>query len=180
MGALVLFSLFALLIMVSSVMVVKSRDPIVSAVFLVLNLFLIACLYAMLGADFIAAIQVLLYAGAIMVLFAFVIMLLNLEPAKARYSLSPFDFVTMLVSGLGFIVLLGLMFAGERISINDAQIDPQISNTHELGKLVFSEYVWPFELASILILLAVIASIVIAKKDAVEPKSEFLKKEPRQ
>jgi NADH-quinone oxidoreductase subunit J len=166
----VLFWLIASFVLLCSLMVVTSRNPVSSAVFLVTDLFFIAALFAQMNAHFIAAIQVLLYAGAIVVLFVFVIMLLNLKKEElqgARMTVP--EIGVLLVSIIGFLVIAGLLGAqgsgaagGEW---SEEAIQQAGGNTVALAMRLFTNYVWPFELASVLILLAIVAAVVIAKKD---------------
>ncbi len=166
------FHALAGLITLCSVMVVASRNPVTSAVFLVVDLFCIAGLYAQLDAHFIAAIQVLIYAGAILVLFVFVIMLLNLEVTRASWKVSAPEMGVLFVTLIGFVAIAVMMALGEpggqAGNMTPEAIQAAGGNTYVLGMLLFTKYLWPFELASILILLAIVASIVIAKKDKVE------------
>jgi len=165
-----IFYVFALLITACSLAVVTSRNPVTSAVFLVVDLFCLAGLYAMMEAHFIAAIQVLVYAGAIVVLFMFVIMLLNLEPGhRDRRFLSAPEIFVLLMTVVGFLVIGVMLALGEPTGISSDMTPEKIEaaggNTYAVGMVLFTKYLWPFELASILILLAIVASVVIAKKD---------------
>ena len=166
MTASLVFYPLAVSIVITSIMVVSARSAIVSALFLVLDLFLLACVYASLNAHFVAAIQLLVYAGAILVLFLFVIMLLNVNPDKSKRRLRLPETFALLVA-LGVFGLIGLHLLPEQLD-SVAQVNmqgaTQTSNTTEVGLLLFTAYLWPFELASFLILLAMIASVVIAKK----------------
>ncbi len=165
-----IFYILAALITLCSVMVITSRNPVSAAIFLVGDLFLLAALYASMDAHFVAAIQVLVYAGAIVVLFIFVIMLLNLAPETRRhFTVAAPEVGAIMLTVLGFIVI-GFMLALEEPSgitgdaTNEA-IAAAGGNTMAVAMALFTKYLWPFELASFLILLAMIASIVIAKKD---------------
>lgn len=165
-----LFYIFAGLVMMCSVMVVTAKNPVTSAVFLVFDLFLLAGIYAMMEAHFVAAIQVLVYAGAIVVLFMFVIMLLNLEDAaKTKLRISIPDLFMMGLTGLSFIIIAFLIARVPPVAAVGDMTPEAIAaaggNTYVVGMVLFTKYLWPFELASLLILLAMIASIVIAKKD---------------
>ncbi len=160
-----IFYAFAALIGLSSLMVVTSKNPVTSAMFLVANLFLLAGVYAVLDAHFIAAIQILVYAGAIVVLFLFVIMLLNLNPNdRERLQISLPDILMLLVTFIGFTTIAGLVSSG-KVPVEFTPPATSGGNTHSAGLVLFTKYLWPFELASMLILLAVVASVVIAKKD---------------
>jgi NADH-quinone oxidoreductase subunit J len=168
MGSLTIFYLLAAGVILCSTMVISLKNAVTSAVFLIADLFLLAAIYAQLGADFMAGIQVLVYAGAILVLFLFVIMLLNLDygSLQQREKIGTFEKV---FCGFFMVGVLGLI---EVISREPAFFTPLMppspaltgDNTYDLGMHLFSKFLWPFELASLLILLAIIASIVIAKK----------------
>lgn len=163
------FYLFAFLITICSIAVVASRNPIASAMFLVGDLFLLAGLYALMEAHFVAAIQVLVYAGAITVLFVFVIMLLNLgDEAKKAIRIPAPEFAVLLLTFIGFIAIGVLLGTGHETGVTGELTPEKIAaaggNTYAVGMVLFTRYLWPFELASILILLAVVASVVIAQK----------------
>lgn len=165
------FHVFAALITLVSICVVASRHPVKSAVFLVVDLFLLAGLYASLDSHFVAAIQILVYAGAIVVLFLFVIMLLNLQPEQLKgMKFSVVEAITLVISFIGFIIINFAVFRGQPTGLGDGSLGvPEIEaaggNTYVVAMKLLTEYIWPFELASILILLAIVAAIVIAKKD---------------
>jgi len=165
------FHLLAGLITLVSVLVVVSKHPVKSAVFLVVDLFLLAAVYASLESHFVAAIQVLVYAGAVVVLFLFVIMLLNLQPDQLRgMRFNPVEAVTLIVSVIGMLIMLGVSMSGKPTGLGDGSMDVNAieaagGNTYMIAMKLLTDYIWPFELASILILLAIVAAVVIAKKD---------------
>lgn len=174
------FYVLATLIAAFSLMVVLSRNAVTSAIFLVGDLFALAGMYATMEAHFIAAIQILIYAGAIVVLFVFVIMLLNLAP-DARDSLrvpAP-DLFMLLATLVSFGGVAAALAAGSppdpTSDQSAAAIEAAGGNTYVVGLTLFTKYLWPFELASILILLAIVAAIVIAKRERPkgEPKISF-------
>lgn len=169
MGELLIFGSIAALMVLCSLMVVIGKNPVASAIFLVAQLFLLACLYALLGAHFVAAIQILVYAGAIMVLFVFVIMLLNLQPeALHRRGFAGGEIGVLLLTLVGFLVIGWKIAGGYAGGVNGnftlENIELAGGNTYVVGMELFTKYLWPFELASILILMAIVASIVIAKR----------------
>lgn len=173
---LLVFYGFALLIAICSLMVILARNPVTSAVFLVGALFGMAALYATMEAHFIAAIQVLVYAGAIVVLFMFVIMLLNLAPeAQRRFALSAPEVLVLLVTIIGFSAIGTMLALDQPAAVSgeftSAAIEAAGGNTYVVGMQLFTKYLWPFELASVLILLAIVASVVIAKKDVIKKPS---------
>ncbi|MBI2602054.1 MAG: NADH-quinone oxidoreductase subunit J [Deltaproteobacteria bacterium] len=150
-------------ITLSSVAVVTVRNPVTAAVALVINLFLLAGVYAFQGADFVAAIQIIVYTGAIVVLFLFVIMILNLDPEHLR---SPRPRIwEHLVLG---VVIAGFAYIGYRfldsLDVGKVASNRLPDNTYDVAMILFSNYLWPFEIVSILILLAIVGSVAIAKK----------------
>lgn len=169
------FHILAGLITLSSLMVVLSRHPVKSAVFLVVDLFLLAGMYASMNSHFVAAIQVLVYAGAIVVLFLFVIMLLNLQEDQLKgMRFSAPEAGTLILSLIGFLILGFNVFRGAPTGLGEGGMTNQAiesagGNTYVVAMKLLTTYIWPFELASILILLSIVACIVIAKKDKKVP-----------
>jgi NADH-quinone oxidoreductase subunit J len=160
------FCLCALLAIAGSITLILAKEPIHSALSLVLVMMALAVLYLLLGAPFVAAVQILVYAGAIMVLFVFVIMLLNagVEERTNWSKIAPIGL------GLGFVILLGLGHwlyhsqPGGMIANGPSGSAPP-ADTRELSMQLFHQYLFPFEATSILILIAILGAIVLAKKD---------------
>ncbi|MCX6115933.1 MAG: NADH-quinone oxidoreductase subunit J [Proteobacteria bacterium] len=161
------------MITIVSLLVVVSQHPVKSAVFLVVDLFLLAGLYASMDSHFIAAIQILVYAGAIVVLFLFVIMLLNLKADSIKgLRFSAPEAAALLISFIGFLIMTFNVFRGQapegiKGGFSIEAIDANGGNTYMVAMRLLTTYIWPFELASMLILLAIVAAIVIAKKDKI-------------
>ena len=158
-----LFYLFAAIAVAAAFGVILLKNPVASAMLLVITLCALAAEYVLLGAEFAAAIQVLVYAGAIVILFTFVIMLLNLgqeEVGQLSGGLKWGSLVLML-GGAGVILCQRLSMGPLPPASTGMRA---VDNTYEVGMVLFTKYLWPFELASLLILLAIIASIMMAKK----------------
>lgn len=156
-------------------MVMIRRNPMTCAVSLVVSVLSIAMLYVLLSAHFVAAAQMIVYAGAIVVLFIFVIMLLNLSDAelgKFRFGLFKI-FGAFLVAGTLLAVAPGI-----RSDMPDPaglSLPPDgYGGTHQIGRLLFGEFVLPFELTSVLILAAMVAGVVLAKRDPAPKKTHSL------
>ncbi|MGC8784246.1 MAG: NADH-quinone oxidoreductase subunit J family protein [Armatimonadota bacterium] len=158
----ILFITMALVIVVTSIGVVAVRNPVRSALNLVANFFALAVLYLFLYAQFVAAVQIIVYAGAIMVLFLFTIMLLNLgSPSELSERGELKRPVTWGLALLFVIVLAGGVFA----RLGEAQAAPEdIGTVQMVGKFLFTDWVYPFELTSILLLIAIVGAIVMAKR----------------
>ncbi|MBX7137084.1 MAG: NADH-quinone oxidoreductase subunit J [Oligoflexia bacterium] len=157
----VTFYLMAVLLLLSAVAVITFKNPIYSALALVFNLFVVAGLFATLDAHFIAAVQVVVYAGAIMVLVMFVLMLLSAKLEKAS-PFSPLYFGAALICGLAFAVTLGLEFDS---GFNSAPPASDLQGTvAAVGKVLYSRYVFPFEAASLLLMAAIAGAVVLARR----------------
>ena len=161
----ILFYIFAFLTLVCGFLVVLnpfSTNPVTSAMFLVLTIASLAGLFVLLHAFFLAAVQILVYAGAVMVLFLFVIMLLDL-PAEERRKIKTAGIVLGVIS-VGAILAIALRTLLQS-SINSGNAPALEGGTIPLGKLLFSQYVLPFEIVSVLLLVAMVGVILLSKKD---------------
>jgi len=158
----ILFYVFAALTLGCGAMVLVSRNPVNSAMFLVLGIASLAGLFVLLHAFFLAAVQVLVYAGAVMVLFLFVIMLLDLK-AEERRRIKAFSAVAGV---LAVGAILAALFQSLRESTLAVDASPSLKGeTLPLGKLLFTTYVLPFEIVSLLLLVAMVGVILLSKKD---------------
>ena len=164
----IFFYLFTAVMLIAALLVVFNRHPVYSVLSLLLAMFCLASLFIMLGAYFVAALQVLLYAGAVLVLFLFVIMLLNLEPeALARMRVFTLRGAGTVVSLFLLVHLLRLLqTSGQQAALSAAQ-SPQ-GTVESIGRLLFTTYLLPFELTSFLILAAIIAAVTLAKDKPTE------------
>ena len=162
----ILFYLFAFLTLGCGVLVVAnpfSRNPVTSAMFLVLTIISMAGLFVLLHAFFLAAVQVLVYAGAVMVLFLFVIMLLDLKEEERR-KVKKLGLVAGLIS-IGAIVLIFIKSLYETQPGKGLPAPTAEGATIPLGKLLFTNYLLPFEIVSLLLLVAMVGVILLSKKD---------------
>jgi len=164
----VLLYLFGILAILSALGMIFHKNPVYSALFLIVTFISLASIYALLGAQFLSIIQVMVYAGAIMVLFMFVIMLLNLRseirlpigrPAQVFFGIL-FGILLLLES---FLVLKSGTLSGAIGNFPQSRID-SIGSVQAIGNLLFTKYLFPFELASILLLVGMIGAIVLGRK----------------
>jgi NADH-quinone oxidoreductase subunit J len=168
MGEAIAFYTLAAFILGFAVLVVSTKDTVHSVLFLVLDFLFVAALYVLLAAPFLAVIQVLVYAGGIVVLYLFVVMLVNLKrPPEAHQD--PHR-RTKLGFGLAVVVLLELAVIGLYQSVQPtptaaAGTLPVSGNTEQVGWLLYTSYLIPFEIASMLLLVAMIGAIVLAKRE---------------
>lgn len=161
-----LFWVFAALTLVCGALVVAnpfSRSPVTSAMFLVLTIISMAGLFVLLHAFFLAAVQILVYAGAVIVLFLFVIMLLDLKEEQRR-KINGFGLMAGALSvGVVLLVLLTALFTSPAGGPQGTQALE--GSTRSLGTMLFKQYVLPFELVSVLLLVAMVGVILLSKKD---------------
>jgi NADH-quinone oxidoreductase subunit J len=165
----VLFVLLAVFAVVTAILVIVQRNPVASAIFLILTFFSLAGIYLLLHAEFIAAIQVLVYAGAIMVLFLFVIMLLNLEKEKRIVTRNRLLKGAGVLLGLALLVQIGTVFQKVLLEGTKGSFPPEkvasLGNTQVVAQLLFTDFLLPFEITSVLLLVAIIGAIMLAKKE---------------
>jgi len=160
-----LFYFFAVLAVVSAILVITRRNAVHSAIFLIQALLAIAGIFLQLQAEFLAAVQVILYVGGIMVLFLFVIMLVNLDIAVRQVQFNRqwlLAIVTALV--VAAEVGYGLYRGKEAFQFPAASPDILQPNAQRVGLALFQNYMLPFEIASILLLVAMIGAVVMAKR----------------
>ena len=164
MAEAVFFYVFSLLTVGAALSVVFNRKPIYSVLSLLVVMFCLASLFIMLGAYVVAALQILLYAGAVLVLFLFVIMLLNLEPEHlARLRLFTLRAAGTLAAGLLFLLLVRIIGVPGQPALSSLPA-PQ-GTVESVGTLLFTAYLLPFELTSFLILAAIIGAVTLAKQE---------------
>ncbi|HEY4877507.1 MAG TPA: NADH-quinone oxidoreductase subunit J [Candidatus Acidoferrales bacterium] len=161
------FFVCAFIAVLGALTLIIAKEPIHSALALVLVMISLAVLYLMLGAEFIAAVQVIVYAGAIMVLFVFVIMLLN-AGSEERTDWSKMAKYAGMPLGLFLLPWLGHWMYYSAIGANVANGSLATSSsvsTRDMSNMLFNQYVFPFEATSVLILIAILGALVLAKRD---------------
>jgi|SRR6185369_11546222 len=164
MASTVLFYLFAGLAIASAISMVYHKNPLYSAISLIGVFVALSCIYVSLAAPFIAAVQILIYAGAIMVLVVFVIMLLNLDEDKPLNRLRYLYFVG---AGLGLILLVQTFFvfyAVMRAPNHAADQTKTIGRTLDLGSAMYSQYLLPVEIVGVLLLMAIIGAVILVRR----------------
>lgn len=160
------FGLIAVVAVGSALGLVLRRNAIHGALFLVVNLGSIAALYLMLGAEFLAAAQVIVYAGAIMVLFVFAIMVLI--PGKEETGPDPRRPYRLLAAPLALVLLaeLAVVLAARWTAPTGAPAPTSVGSAESIGRLLFTDYLFPFELTSVLLLAAMVGVLLLARRRA--------------
>jgi len=167
MFELILFGFYALVLTGAAIGVISARNPVYSAMFLVLAFFSSAVLWLLLEAEFLAMTLVLVYVGAVMVLFLFVVMMLDVDTATLRSGFTRYAPLGLIVAGLTVLELASVVWFKTQGLPVLAQPEPHAadySNTQELGAVLYTEHVYAFELASFVLLLAIIAAIVLTMR----------------
>lgn len=167
MGAeLVIFLVLAAIAVLGALSLIIQRHPIHSALSLIVVMVALAGLYLLMGAEFVAAVQIIVYGGAIMVLFIFVIMLLNAgEEERTNFSrLALYAGIPMAVAVTG-LISAALVNSTRAASLPTAEAAGTLTSTKTLSNLLFTDFVYPFELTSFLILVAILGAIVLAQRE---------------
>ena len=158
------FYAFSAILIFAAVGVITSRNPVHSALLLVLAFFTSAGLWIQLQAEFLAIVLVLVYVGAVMVLFLFVVMMLDINLARLRagfWSYLPLGGVVAVLLAAEMALVLGGGYSGLAGVAEPAPQPPGYSNTKELGRLIYTEYVYAFEIAAVILLVAIVAAIAL-------------------
>ena len=162
-----LFYAFAAVLVGSALGVVLSRNPVHAALFLVLAFFTSAALWLLLEAEFLGIVLVLVYVGAVMVLFLFVVMMLDVNVAQLREGLTRHAPLGALVAGIMIVEIVYVVWVrelGETIGPMPAASVAAVSNTKALGAVLYTDYALPFQLAAVVLLVAIVAAIVLTMR----------------
>jgi len=160
----IIFYVFSAITLVSALRVITARNPVHAALFLVLAFFSSAAIWMLLRAEFLAITLVLVYVGAVMVLFLFVVMMLDINIEKVRAGFWA-NLPLALVVG-GFIAVEMILVVSHALRRSSGLVDPGQghSNTRELGRVLYTDYVYPFELAAVVLLVAIVAAIALTMR----------------
>lgn len=159
-----LFYFLSFLAILCGLMVVLEKNPVHSVLYLVITFFAIAGHYILLNAQFLAAVHIIVYAGAIMVLFLFVIMLLNLNKEVEPHKSNILKATAVIASGLLLIILVGALKETSTLPASMTS-NGDIGLVKNLGKVLFNQFLLPFETASLLFLAAMVGAILLGKRD---------------
>ncbi len=165
----IFFYVFSLIAIVSAIMVTVSKNTVHSVFFLILDFISISCLFIMVGAEFLGMIMLIVYVGAVAVLFLFVVMMLNVALQKNQWLLSQASSghipVGLIISALIFfeliIVIGGWKYKPDLFVSNNLSITSEISNTHSLGQILYTDYIHIFQISGMILLIAMIGAIVL-------------------
>ena len=165
----IFFYIFSLIAILSAIMVIASKNTVHSVFFLILDFISISCLFIMIGAEFLGMIMLIVYVGAVAVLFLFVVMMLNvaqqndvLFQTPTRYSHLPIGLIISLVIFFELIIVVGgWKYKPDLLSANSINIDQNVTNTHLIGNILYTEYIHLFQLSGMILLVAMVGAIVL-------------------
>lgn len=163
----ILFAALALASILAALLTITAPAPIASALYLVVTLFSVAGLYVLLAAPFVAAIQVIVYAGAVLVLILFVIMLLNLKPLEEKLPI-PWHVTGIIIAGLILLTAFLTIMSVSSLLPASSSVPDGYGTVAEIGKILFTKYLYAFEAVSVLLLLAVIGAVALIRKPDTE------------
>ena len=176
----VLFWIFASVLAVSALAMITVNNPVHSALLLVLCFFTSAAIWLLIEAEFLAVVLILVYVGAVMVLFLFVVMMLDINIEQVRARVTRYALFGGVVAGVVVFEIVSVVWTrslGMDVTTG-AQAQPATySNTAELGKLLYTEYVYPFELAAVLLLIAIVAAISLTMRKRPGLKQQDIRKQ---
>ena len=185
----IFFYFFSIVAIVSAIMVTASKNTVHSVFFLILDFISISCLFIMIGAEFLGMIMLIVYVGAVAVLFLFVVMMLNVAQQKNQWfsseSSSRHIPIGLIIGSIIFfeliIVVGGWKYKPDLINSTNISLNNDISNTHSLGQFLYTEYIHIFEISSMILLIAMIGAIVLTyrKREGVK-KQSYLKQISRE
>ena len=185
----IFFYVFSIIAVISAIMVTVSKNTVHSVFFLILDFISISCLFIMIGAEFLGMIMLIVYVGAVAVLFLFVVMMLNVAQQKNQWfnseATSSHIPIGLIISTIIFfeliIVIGGWKYKPELLSPNSTQISNEISNTHSLGQILYTDYIHVFQISGMILLVAMIGAIVLTfrKGEGVKTQS-YLKQISRE
>lgn len=171
-----IFGILSFMTVMFALLVIFSRNPIHSVLYLVLTFFCIAGHYLLMNSQFLAIVHIVVYAGAIMVLFLFVIMLMNLNEESDPKKTAMSKIIASITGGLFLLVLVAVMKGTEKLQLTQVN-HSEAGLVKNLGHVLFSEYLFPFEIVSVLLLAALVGVIMLGKREEKQAHDEQSPKE---
>ena len=165
----IFFYIFSIIAVVSAIMVTVSKNTVHSVFFLILDFISISCLFIMIGAEFLGMIMLIVYVGAVAVLFLFVVMMLNVAQQKNQWFLSeessghiPIGLIISTVIFFELIIVIGgWKYKPDLLELNNIPVSNELSNTHSLGAVLYTDYIHIFQLSGMILLVAMVGAIVL-------------------
>ena len=176
----IFFYFFSIVAVISAIMVTVSKNTVHSVFFLILDFISISCLFIMIGAEFLGMIMLIVYVGAVAVLFLFVVMMLNVAQQQNQWFNSKENSghipIGLIISTIIFfeliIVVGGWKYKPELLNSNTTQVSNEISNTHSLGQVLYTDYIHVFQISGMILLVAMVGAIVLTFRKRVGVKTQ--------
>ncbi|MDD3759211.1 MAG: NADH-quinone oxidoreductase subunit J [Acidithiobacillus sp.] len=174
----VLFYVFSAVLLLSALLVITARNPVYSALYLVLAFFNAAALFLLLGAEFLGLILILVYVGAVMVLFLFVVMMLDINLERLKEGFLRYLPLGLAIAIVGVLEMVAVFWTAPigRVPA-PGPISANADNTRALGELLYTHYLYPFEIAAVILLVAIIAAIALTLRRRPDTKSQVVGKQ---
>jgi NADH-quinone oxidoreductase subunit J len=177
----VLFYIFGTILVAAALGVIVSRNPVYSALSLVLCFVTSAAIWLLIEAEFLAIVLVLVYVGAVMVLFLFVVMMLDINLDELRAGFTRFAWLGWITAVAVIVEIVGVVWSRAGLGVDATKsatpLPADYSNTLELGRLLYTKYVYPFELAAVLLLVAIVAAIALTMRSRTGHKVQDISKQ---
>ena len=175
----IFFYTFSLIAIVSAIMVTASKNTVHSVFFLILDFISISCLFIMIGAEFLGMIMLIVYVGAVAVLFLFVVMMLNVSLAEVKKGFSTHLPIGLLVSLIVFLEILvvigGWKYKSDLVTTSSIVSNQKITNTEAIGNLLYTDYIYLFQISGMILLVAMVGAIVLTfrKRKGIKRQNVF-------
>ena len=179
----IFFYIFSIIAVISAIMVTASKNTVHSVFFLILDFISISCLFIMIGAEFLGMIMLIVYVGAVAVLFLFVVMMLNVAQQKnewfessSGYSHVPVGLIISLIIFFELIVVIGgWKYKTSFVSLSSINSNPSLTNTHQLGNIIYTDYIHLFQISGMILLVAMIGAITLTftKRENIKRQNYF-------
>ena len=177
----IFFYIFSVIAIVSAIMVTASKNTVHSVFFLILDFISISCLFIMIGAEFLGMIMLIVYVGAVAVLFLFVVMMLNVAQQKNQWFISkessghiPVGLVISVIIFFELIIVIGgWKYKPDLFDLNNSMANFSLSNTHSIGQILYTDYIHVFQISGMILLVAMVGAIVLTfrKREGVKTQS---------
>ena len=160
-----IFYIFSLIAIVSAIMVTVSRNTVHSVFFLILDFISISCLFIMIGAEFLGMIMLIVYVGAVAVLFLFVVMMLNINYSQIKDGFQKYYPIGSLIGLILFIEII-LMINGDNVLVSQKEnLTNNVPNTHQIGAILYTDYIYIFQISGLILLVAMVGAITLTLRD---------------
>ena len=168
----ILFYIFSFFVISSSIGVITSKNPVYCVLYLILAFINSAILFLFLNAEFLAMLLIVVYVGAVAVLFLFVVMMLNINYSKISDGFQKYFPIGLLIGFILFVEIILMVFSGDLLVNENDNLTSYIPNTHQIGTLLYTDYIFAFQLSGLILLVAMVGAIVLTMRDRTGVKKQ--------